>query len=55
MKELQSDMTLSPWWRRSVMLVFVCGMAVLIFMSVQAYRYEIFSGSVKVNSFDTGS
>jgi nitric oxide reductase subunit B len=30
---------LSPWWRRSVVLVFVCGMAVLIFMSVQAYRY----------------
>ncbi len=39
MKEQQSDMTLSPWWRRSVILVFVCGMAVLIFMSVQAYRY----------------
>jgi nitric oxide reductase subunit B len=31
--------TLSPWWRRSVVLVFICGMAVLIFMSVQSYRY----------------
>jgi nitric oxide reductase subunit B len=31
--------TLSPWWRRSVGLVFGCGMAVLIFMSVQSYRY----------------
>jgi nitric oxide reductase subunit B len=31
--------TLSPWWRHSVVLVFVCGMAVLIFMSVQSYRY----------------
>ena len=40
MKEkLPATETLSPWWRRSVVLVFVCGMAVLIFMSVQAYRY----------------
>jgi nitric oxide reductase subunit B len=30
---------LSPWWRRSVALVFVIGMAVLIFISVQAYRH----------------
>ncbi len=29
---------LSPWWRRSVALVFVIGMAVLIFISVNAYR-----------------
>ncbi|MGD9974205.1 MAG: nitric-oxide reductase large subunit [Desulfatirhabdiaceae bacterium] len=34
-----ATLTLSPWWRRSTILVFVCGMAVLIFMSVQAYRY----------------
>jgi nitric oxide reductase subunit B len=31
--------TLSAWWRRSVLLVFVGGMIGLIFMSVQAYRY----------------
>ena len=30
---------LSPWWRRSVALVFVVGMIGLIFMSVQAYRH----------------
>jgi nitric oxide reductase subunit B len=30
---------LSPWWRRSVALVFLVGMAVLIFMSVMAYRH----------------
>ncbi|KKM01351.1 hypothetical protein LCGC14_1795300 [marine sediment metagenome] len=30
---------LSPWWRRSVVLVFVFGMIGLVFMSVQAYRY----------------
>jgi nitric oxide reductase subunit B len=30
---------LSPWWRRSVLLVFLVGMIGLIFMSVQAYRY----------------
>ncbi|WP_054032331.1 nitric-oxide reductase large subunit [Desulfatitalea tepidiphila] len=30
---------LSPWWRRSVALVFFIGMAVLIFISVQAYRH----------------
>ena len=30
---------LSPWWRRSVALVFIIGMIVLIFMSVQAYRF----------------
>lgn len=29
---------LSPWWRRSVALVFIIGMAVLIFISVNAYR-----------------
>ena len=40
MKEQLSDtLALSPWWRRSTIFVFVCGMAVLIFMSVQAYRY----------------
>ena len=38
-EQLPATETLSPWWRRSVVLVFVCGMAVLIFMSVQAYRY----------------
>jgi nitric oxide reductase subunit B len=38
-EQLSDDQTLSPWWRRSVALVFVCGMAVLVFMSVQAYRY----------------
>lgn len=31
--------SLSVWWRRSVFLVFVVGMAVLGFMSVQAYRH----------------
>ena len=31
--------SLSLWWRRSVVLVFVIGMAVLGFMSVQAYRH----------------
>lgn len=31
--------SLSPWWRRSVALVFFIGMAVLIFISVQAYRH----------------
>ncbi len=30
---------LSPWWRRSVLLVFIFGMIGLIFMSVQAYRH----------------
>ncbi|MBI5062350.1 MAG: nitric-oxide reductase large subunit, partial [Desulfatitalea sp.] len=30
---------LSPWWRRSVVLVFLVGMAVLIFISVMAYRH----------------
>ena len=30
---------LSPWWRRSVALVFIVGMIGLIFMSVQAYRH----------------
>ena len=29
---------LSPWWRRSVALVFLVGMTGLIFMSVQAYK-----------------
>jgi nitric oxide reductase subunit B len=38
-EQLPATETLSPWWRRSVVLVFVFGMAVLIFMSVQAYRY----------------
>ena len=38
-EQLPATETLSPWWRRSVLLVFVFGMAVLIFMSVQAYRY----------------
>ena len=31
--------SLSAWWRRSVVLVFVIGMAILGFMSVQAYRH----------------
>jgi nitric oxide reductase subunit B len=40
MQEHVSDTAvLSPWWRRSVFLVFVVGMIGLIFMSVQAYRY----------------
>ena len=38
-EQLSSNPTLSPWWRRSVLLVFVVGMIGLIFMSVQAYRY----------------
>lgn len=38
-EQLASNPTLSPWWRRSVLLVFVFGMIGLIFMSVQAYRY----------------
>jgi nitric oxide reductase subunit B len=38
-EQLPTTETLSPWWRRNVVLVFICGMAVLIFMSVQAYRY----------------
>jgi nitric oxide reductase subunit B len=38
-EQLSSNPTLSPWWRRSVLLVFVFGMIGLIFMSVQAYRY----------------
>jgi nitric oxide reductase subunit B len=37
--QLSSTPTLSAWWRRSVLLVFVGGMIGLIFMSVQAYRY----------------
>ncbi|MFZ7128091.1 MAG: nitric-oxide reductase large subunit [Desulfobacterales bacterium] len=31
--------SLSPWWRRSVALVFIVGMAILIFISVKAYHY----------------
>ncbi len=38
-EQLPLTKDLSPWWHRSVVLVFVCGMAVLIFMSVQSYRY----------------
>ena len=38
-EQLSSTPTLSPWWRRTVLLVFVIGMIGLIFMSVQAYRY----------------
>ena len=38
-EQLPATETLSEWWRRSVVMVFVCGMAVLVFMSVQAYRY----------------
>lgn len=38
-EQLSSTPTLSAWWRRSVLLVFVVGMIGLIFMSVQAYRY----------------
>jgi nitric oxide reductase subunit B len=38
-EQLSSNPTLSVWWRRSVLLVFVVGMLGLIFMSVQAYRY----------------
>ena len=40
MKEpLSAPPSLSAWWRRSVLLVFVIGMIGLIFMSVQAYRF----------------
>jgi nitric oxide reductase subunit B len=38
-EQLSLNPTLSLWWRRSVLLVFVVGMIGLIFMSVQAYRY----------------
>ena len=39
MQTLPSEkQTLSPWWRRSVALVFLVGMAVLIYMSVKAYH-----------------
>ncbi len=38
-EQLSDTPTLSPWWRRSVLLVFVVGMIGLIFMSVQAYRH----------------
>jgi nitric oxide reductase subunit B len=38
-EQLSNNPTLSVWWRRSVLLVFVVGMIGLIFMSVQAYRY----------------
>jgi len=38
-EQISSTPTLSVWWRRSVLLVFVIGMIGLIFMSVQAYRY----------------
>jgi nitric oxide reductase subunit B len=31
--------SISTWWRRSVALVFFIGMAMLIFISVQAYRH----------------
>ncbi|MFZ0614059.1 MAG: cbb3-type cytochrome c oxidase subunit I [Desulfobacterales bacterium] len=37
-EQLSSTPAISPWWRRSVLLVFVVGMFGLIFMSVQAYR-----------------
>src|SRR5512139_2678454 len=30
--------TLSPWWRRSVMIVLVLGFAVLIWMAIRAHR-----------------
>jgi len=33
-EQLSSNPTLSAWWRRSVVLVFVVGMIGLIFMSV---------------------
>lgn len=40
MQEQVSDFPeLSPWWRRSVVLVFAFGMIGLVLMSVQAYRY----------------
>lgn len=38
-QQLSGTAVLSPWWRRSVLLVFIFGMIGLIFMSVQAYRY----------------
>ena len=38
-EQLSGTSVLSPWWRRSVLLVFVVGMIGLIFMSIQAYRY----------------
>jgi len=38
-EQLSTTPTLSAWWRRSVLFVFVVGMIGLIFMSVQAYRY----------------
>lgn len=38
-EKLSDSPELSPWWRRSVALVFIVGMIGLIFMSVQAYRY----------------
>ena len=38
-EQLSDTAVLSPWWRRSVLLVFAVGMIGLIFMSVQAYRY----------------
>ncbi len=39
MEEQQSTLQpLSRWWRRSVFLVFIIGMAILGFMSVEAYR-----------------
>jgi len=38
-EQRSSTARLSPWWRRSVLLVFAGGMIGLIFMSVQAYRY----------------
>jgi hypothetical protein len=38
-EQLSDTPTLSPWWRRSVLLVFLVGMIGLIFMSVQAYRF----------------
>lgn len=37
-EQLSGKPAISPWWRRSVLLVFVVGMFGLIFMSVQAYR-----------------
>ncbi len=38
-EQLSTIPTLSAWWRRGVLLVFVVGMIGLIFMSVQAYRF----------------
>ena len=37
-EQLSGTPAISPWWRRSVVLVFVFGMTGLIFMSVLAYR-----------------